>query len=160
MKHTGFTLIEILVVVSIIGILVAFLSINITGIRERAADAKLKNKLEQFMIALRAYYSDEKKYPETGGPANAIAITGPSSIYMKETMSELKYYNRLKTHDDGAGNPVYDSVVGCVNLSPSSEKDIKASQAECYPSGIDASLQAQLILYGCPIETCYCQCVK
>lgn len=160
MRKVGFTLIEILVVVATIGILVAVLVVNMGNVRDRAQDAKLKNKLEKFMMALRAYYNDNNKYPETGGPQNARDITGPSSIYMKDYMGELMYYNRLQTHTYADGSPIYDAVVGCVNLSSASTKDIQASQAECYPGGIDASLQGQFTLFNCPIETCYCQCIK
>ncbi len=160
MRKVGFTLIEILVVVAIIGILAAVLLVNMGNIRERAADARLKNKLEKFMMALRVYYSDNKTYPDTGGPQNARNITGPGSIYMTDYIGELMYYNRLQTHSFADGTPVYDSVVGCLNLSSASTKDIQASQEECYPGGIDASLESQFALYNCPIETCYCQCIK
>lgn len=62
----GFTLIEILVVVSIIGILAALLLSNMVGVRERAADARLKSNLKQMATALRLYYNDNQTYPPSG----------------------------------------------------------------------------------------------
>lgn len=160
MRKVGFTLIEILVVIATIGVLASVLLVTMSNVRDRAADAKLKNKLEKFMMALRAYYSDNNIYPATGGPQNARNITGPGSIYMTDYMGELMYYNRLQTHTYADGTVIYDAVVGCVNLSSASTKDIVASQEECYPGGVGAAQQAEFTLFNCPIETCYCQCVK
>lgn len=62
-QQFGFTLIEILVVVSIIGILAALLLANMVGVRERAADARAKSNLNQLKNALRMYYNDNQQYP-------------------------------------------------------------------------------------------------
>lgn len=149
-RIAGFTLIEILIVVAIIGVLTALLIPNFLNIRMRARDAQLKSKMGQFKTALRAYYNDNRQYPDTGGTHNAIAITGPSSIYMKERMSELKYYNLAFS-----GSGTYENVIACVTLENTGDKDIAQSLNYCFNGSPDA---AHLASYGCPVERCYCVC--
>ena len=60
----GFTLIELLVVISIIGVLSALLMANISGIRERARDAKRKADLREVKTALKLYFNDHDSYPQ------------------------------------------------------------------------------------------------
>lgn len=157
---SGFSLIEILIVVGMIGIMVSVILVNITSIRERAADAKKIQKLEQFMFALRMYYNDNKEYPRaTPGYSNltrAKSIAGSSSIYMKDAMDELQYYNLIDTHVNASGVPQYDSIVACIKISTSSKKAIEASHAKCFPGGANSTVLNDA---GCQIEQCYCECI-
>lgn len=74
-RNTGFTLIELLVVISIIGILATLLLANFNATRGRARDAQRKSDLRNIQTALRIYYNDFGKYPETGDE-NTIAGCG------------------------------------------------------------------------------------
>lgn len=78
----GFTLIEILVVISIIGILAAFILPNLTGMRERAADVQAKNNLNQLKSALRLYYNDNQKYPTVASEAACSTLAGSLAQYI------------------------------------------------------------------------------
>ena len=71
-KKQGFTLIEILVVIAIIAILVAFISSNFLGARQRAKDVKVKAEFRQVKNALRLYYNDYNIYP---GPSTTATNT-------------------------------------------------------------------------------------
>ena len=65
-KKYGFSLIELLVVISIIGVLTAVLMINFVGARERSRDAKKIQDLTNLKNALRMYYNDNQAYPSPG----------------------------------------------------------------------------------------------
>ncbi len=68
----GFTLVELLVVVSIIGILATLLVANYNATRQRARDAQRKSDLRNIQTALRVYYNDKGRYP----PASSGRISG------------------------------------------------------------------------------------
>lgn len=69
----GFTLIEMLVVISIIGILATLVAANLNSARSRARDAERKSDLKNIETALRIYYNDNGAYP-TGGSSNGYLI--------------------------------------------------------------------------------------
>jgi general secretion pathway protein G len=58
----GFTLVELLVVVSIIGVLATILMTNFIGVRQRARDAQRKADLRQIQSALELYRADSAVY--------------------------------------------------------------------------------------------------
>jgi len=150
-RSGGYTLVEILTVICIIGVLTALLLPNLMNARQRARDAKLKVKLKQFQTALRAYYNDKRTYPAIGNINFPIAITGPTSIYMKEQMSELKYYNVMHT------GSAFDGVVSCVNLENTGDKEITDSQQRCFNGSVPTT---ELANWGCPVKSCYCDCIQ
>ena len=62
-KDFGFSLLELLVVISIIAVLTAVLTANFMGMRERARDAQKIQDLTSLKNALRMYYNDNQYYP-------------------------------------------------------------------------------------------------
>lgn len=64
----GFTLVELLIVITIIGLLVVALLPNLTGGRNRARDAARQSHLQQISTALEFYADDfGGQYPDTAG---------------------------------------------------------------------------------------------
>ena len=77
LKTTGFSLIEVLVVIAIIAMLIGLALPNYLGARERARDSKRKTELGQMKIALRMYYNDYMSYPTSdSGILKACGLTG------------------------------------------------------------------------------------
>jgi general secretion pathway protein G len=62
-KKNGFTLIEMLIVIVIIGILAAALIPRLSGAQARANDTARKSDLYQLGVALAAYQMDKGKVP-------------------------------------------------------------------------------------------------
>jgi len=62
-QNNGFSLLELLVVISIIGVLMAVLTTNFMGMRERARDAQKIQDLNSIKNALRMFYNDNQNYP-------------------------------------------------------------------------------------------------
>lgn len=65
----GLTLIEILIVMSILGILAGLLTTGSLAFRDRARKTKTKAQIAQMETALEAYRNDFLKYPWDGTPA-------------------------------------------------------------------------------------------
>lgn len=118
----GFTLIEILVVISIIGILAALLLANMVGVRERAADARLKNNLNQVKTALRLYYNDTQAYPTSGTCASLVG-NGLTSTYIASSVIPADC-----TYERGATS---DSFYACVLLNTAAGTEDNNSATAC-----------------------------
>jgi general secretion pathway protein G len=65
MSRNGFTLIELMIVVSIIGILVSIAIPNYQHSVIRAREASLSDTLYNFRKSIDEYYADQGKYPDT-----------------------------------------------------------------------------------------------
>lgn len=77
MNKKGFTLIEILTVVAIIGLLTGIVTVNLTGVRARSRDIKRKADLEEIQSALERYHADCFEYPDLLG--NSLVGDGLSA---------------------------------------------------------------------------------
>lgn len=76
----GFTLIELMVVVSIISILSAVLYANFSDARAQSRDKARMSELKQVQLALEMYKAQNDTYPTQGcGPATSFAGPGPAS---------------------------------------------------------------------------------
>jgi general secretion pathway protein G len=71
-RGAGFTLIEIMVVVVILGILAALVLPNVIGNVDKAQVAKVKQDLRAFDTALSLYRLDNYKYPSTDQGLQAL----------------------------------------------------------------------------------------
>ena len=81
-KIRGFTLLELLVVISIIGILSSMAIVSLNGARMKARDALRKADMAQLRTALALYYDDHNQYPDcsaTWSPNNPLTYFGATN---------------------------------------------------------------------------------
>jgi prepilin-type N-terminal cleavage/methylation domain-containing protein len=135
-SQVGFSLVELLVVIFVIGVLAALLTTNLAGVRSRAEDSKAKADLQDLKKALRIYYNDYQSYPDDSGGAivgcgsagtsvcsDGTFSNGSSTIYMKELPENFNYYSD--------GDEEFLLVIGINNIS---DQDIASSQSLCDPA--------------------------
>ncbi len=101
----SFTLIEILVVSTIIGLLAAAGIVSYAQFSKEARDAKRKADLEQIRAALEMYRSNNNQYADfTGNCSSYTALTG-STKYLQsmptdpKATSGLFYYCNISAND-------------------------------------------------------------
>lgn len=94
----GFTLIEILVAVSIIALLTVLGVTNFMVANKKARDGKRQGDLEQIKAALEIYRADQRDYPTTAEwPGAGGTLSSGTSTYMQNipddpTTSRDYYY--------------------------------------------------------------------
>ena len=80
--NSAFTLMELLVVISIIMILMGMLFAGISLAKEAATRAKSQATLQQLRAALESYRQTSGKYPEGGTGGTFDSILGANPIYI------------------------------------------------------------------------------
>ena len=86
----GFTLVELLVVVAIIGLLSMMVVISVTGAKAKSRDAQRVSEINSIATVLSMYHNDYNQYPIfdgniTGTDTVSVALRGTGYINMVPT---------------------------------------------------------------------------
>ena len=92
-SRRGFTLVELLVVMAILGTLVALLLPAVQAAREAARRSQCMNNMKQFGIAIHSYHDAKKKLPSSVRPFAASTIRAGAFVLM------LPYLERSDLYD-------------------------------------------------------------
>ena len=139
-KPKGFTLIELIIVIAIIGILTALIIPNFMAGRICARDSAKKADMRNLKQALQMYYNDFQSYPEIVGVFTANDIPGcgvlgdtacggnsfeTNAVYMKQLPTvSYRYYDNNNS----------DTYVLRIELENASDEDLGKSQTLCNSS--------------------------
>lgn len=78
----GFTIVELLIVIVVIGILAAVTFVAYSGVQDRARDAKRLAAADAYEKLIRAYKEIEGDYPEVNNPGpHGVVCLGEASNY-------------------------------------------------------------------------------
>lgn len=124
-QKKGFTLLELLVVVGIIGILMAIAAVSFAQAQKKARDNRRKSDLRAIQNALEQYYSDNSSAYPTGS-YSALSITYMPSA---ATVLDPKATTCPYTYSSGPSATAYKicadlESVGSFNCNPCSSCDL------------------------------------
>jgi general secretion pathway protein G len=127
--NTGFTLIELMVVIVILGILAGLIIPRIMGRPEEARQMKAQVQIESIETALRLYKLDSGSYPTTDQGLQAL-VEAPTVGELPRAWREGGYLEKGKVPRDPWGNEY-------VYLSPGvhGEYDLSSFGADGQPGG-------------------------
>lgn len=75
-KESGFTIVELLIVIVVIGILAALVITTFSGIQKKARDSERQTDINAVHGQVEAYYAQNGKYPTLTDLQTATFITG------------------------------------------------------------------------------------
>jgi general secretion pathway protein G len=128
-NEAGFTLIELMVVVVIIGILAGLIVPRIMGSDDKAREAKAKMQIESLETALKLYKLDNGAYPTTEQGLKAL-VEAPAAGNLAKNWRPGGYLEKGKVPKDPWGNEF-------IYVSPGSHGDFDLSSlgADGEPGG-------------------------
>ena len=100
----GFTLIEIMVVIVILGILAAFIAPKFIGQEEKARNIQARVQIKSLESALQFYKLDTGSYPTTEQGLQAL-VEPPATGELAKSWREGGYLEKGKVPNDPWGNP-------------------------------------------------------
>jgi len=81
-NNRGFTIVELLIVIVVIGILAALVIVTYNGIQQKARNTERKTDIKALQGHLEAYWADQAKYP-TLAQANDNSVGGFRDLNFK-----------------------------------------------------------------------------
>jgi len=103
-RNAGFTLIEIMVVITILGVLAALIVPRVVGRTDDARIAAAKQDIASIMQALKLYRLDNGRYPTTDQGLQAL-ITRPTTEPTPSNWKQGGYLERSTVPNDPWGEP-------------------------------------------------------
>lgn len=122
----GFTVIELLVVIVVIGILSSITIVTYGGIQQRSRDSRRDSDTTQIKIAIEKFHSDNSMYPASCGdnvgcPVSSLAVELASYLksvphdpkYVADSSGDYKYVRGAVTDDSFALLISYEAKAVC-----------------------------------------------
>jgi general secretion pathway protein G len=107
---SGFTLVELLIVIVVIGILTAISAVSYRGITNSAHDVAVKSDLTNFAKQAEIYYAQNGKYPVGGGVASAVGAPWDGD---SNTLPNFSFKFSRQSYAYGATNGNSPNVIYC-----------------------------------------------
>src|SRR5439155_24997028 len=114
-KSVGFTLVEILVVIAVIGLLAAIAIPQFMSYRSEAIDAQMKSDLRNASIAIEAYYAKQSVLPASLAETAGYGFQSTDGVTLSFAILSPTSY-RVTAAKTGGTQPnfTYDSATGSI----------------------------------------------
>ncbi|MCD8561695.1 type II secretion system GspH family protein [Candidatus Saccharibacteria bacterium] len=91
-KHTGFTIVELLIVIVVIAILAAITVVAYTGIQSQAYDSAIKSDIQNFAKKMELYKAENSTYPPMNGLTSSMGIKLTKDAYGRDSQDRNASY--------------------------------------------------------------------
>jgi prepilin-type N-terminal cleavage/methylation domain-containing protein len=113
---SGFTLLELIVVVAVLGILVAIAIQQFAIFRSRAVDAAMRSDLKNAAIVMESYYGEFLEYPATVSAIQLVGFRKSSGITLTITVPSPSTFTLNAAMPNGTQPSfTFDSSTGLIN---------------------------------------------
>ena len=115
-RKSGFTLVEILIVIAIIGLLAVIAIPRFISYRSQAIDAQLKSDLRNAAVAVEAYFTKNTVYPSSIAEIDGFGFRLTEGVTLTLTVVTPSTYT-ITAAKPGGTQPsfTFDSATGSVN---------------------------------------------
>ncbi len=110
----GFTLVELLVVVAIIGILTAIAVPQFMAYKQRAVDQHMVRDLENAAVAMEAYYADTYTYTSAVTDLTVVGLQQTPGVTLTITVSGTTYTMTASETGGTKASYSYNSATGTI----------------------------------------------
>jgi len=148
----GFTLVELLITMTVIGVLTSLALVSYQGSRKTARDAKRKADLEQIRSALEMYRTDNGAYPTGGAGSNRPDWILNTGVTDEHPLGILK--------DEGylAVVPIDPGLNACIDGCPPG--DCGKAQFYSYRSDAGITYKLQAVEETSGFDDCLAECTE
>lgn len=99
-RYSGFTIVELLIVIVIIGILAAITIVSYVGVSTKATEASLKSDLANASKKLQLYYVEHNLYPQDLDTNGCPTIPADTNYCIKPTLGNIFDYMSTTPYSD------------------------------------------------------------
>jgi len=136
-KSKGFTIVELLIVIVVIGILATLVIVTFTGIQQKARDSKRKTDIGAVQAALESYYSSNNTYPTFADLNDSTWRTAHMKGFDANALQDPKSNSNQVVASMPASGYAY-----VYTVTPASCSDADGSSTPCTNYTISAKLES------------------
>ena len=115
-RNHGFTLLEILVVIAILGILSAVAIQQYSAYRSRSIDTQMKADLKNAALAMESYFSEYHVYPNSLSKITSVGFRQTEGVALMITVVSPSAYTLMASKPNGSqASFTYSSMTGQIN---------------------------------------------
>jgi prepilin-type N-terminal cleavage/methylation domain-containing protein len=115
-SNKGFTLLELMVVVAVVGILAAIAIQQFSLYRSRATDANMRSDLKNAALAMESYYGEFLDYPASVSAIQLVGYRKTNGVTLTISLTSPTTFTLTAATPNGT-QPSYtfDSTTGLIN---------------------------------------------
>jgi type IV pilus assembly protein PilA len=114
--EAGFTLLELIVVVAVLGILAAIAIQQFSLLRARSVDAAMRSDLKNGALAMESYYGEFLDYPTTVSAMQMVGYRKTNGVTLTINVTSPSTFTLTAAMPNGTQpNFIFDSTTGLIN---------------------------------------------